>query len=370
MKVAIVHELLVKLGGAERVAKVFADMFPDAPIYTLLYNEAACGKVFAKERVRFAPGLQKAYASKVPRRMMIGWMNTAIENFNLTDYDLVISSSSAFAHGCLTLPETKHICYCHSPARYLWDQTHHVIDQQSKRGFTGPLKKMLLPGMFHNLRLWDKAAANRPDVLLANSKTVQQRIKKYWECDADVLYPPVRVADFTMTSNHEQYFLIVSALSPFKNIELAVELFSRLPKHNLVIIGDGAEKQRLQKIAGDNVEFLGRKSDAVVKEYLENCRALLFPGEDDFGIVPVEAMACGKPVIALNRGGATETVLHKKTGLLFDEPTEKSLEKALIDFFLHEKEFDAKKIRKHAETFAQAKFEKDFMKVVKKALNK
>lgn len=356
MKVAIVHELLVKLGGAERVAKVFADLFPEAPVFTLLYNEQACGEAFPRERVRFAPWLQAAYRWKIPRRMLISYMDTAIENFDLTGYDLVISSSSAFAHGALTTAATKHLCYCHSPARYLWDQSFAVLDQQGQRGMLGPLKKMILPRIFHRLRTWDRAAADRPDLILANSATVKERVRKYWGQEAAVLYPPVRTDQFAISPKHENYFLIISALSPFKNIDLAVRVFSRLPKHRLIIIGDGAERKRLQSEAGDNIEFLGRKSDGTVAEYLKNCRALLFPGEDDFGIVPVEAMACGKPVIALGKGGATETVIDGKTGILFPEATAKSLEDALIRFFHDEQSFDPQAIRAQAEKFSEANF--------------
>ncbi|QQS58758.1 glycosyltransferase [Candidatus Peregrinibacteria bacterium] len=362
MKVAIIHELLVKLGGAERVAKVLMEMFPEAPIFTLLYNEKTCGSVFPKKRVRVAPWLQKAYRMGIPRRALISWMNTAVENFNLTEYDLVISSSSAFAHGVLTLAGTKHICYCHSPARYLWDQTFSVQEQQAHRGALSGAKSFLLPRIFHTLRQWDAVAAGRPDILLANSKTVQQRISKYWRKPSQVLFPPVRVREFSAQKEHGEYFLIVSALSPFKNIDLAVRVFSRLPKHKLVIIGDGVERKRLEALSGENVEFLGRKSDGVVKEYLQNCRALLFPGEDDFGIVPVEAMACGKPVIALARGGATETVLAEQTGIFFDEPVEYALEHALIRFFQHEPHFDTHSIRKHALLFSEESFREGILK--------
>lgn len=362
MKVAIVHELLTKLGGAERVAKVFADMFPEAPIYTLLYNEKQCGRVFPRKRVRYAPGLQRMYRLGVPRRFLTGWMDTAIENFDLTDYDLVISSSSAFAHGALTGADTKHLCYCHSPARYLWDQTFSVLDQQSRRGILGPIKKLWLPGLFHRLRKWDIAAASRPDIILANSATVQKRIEKYWQQESEVVFPPVRTNAFQVQKENEGYFLIVSALSPFKNIDLAVRVFTELPKHRFIIIGGGSDKGFLQSIAGPNIEFLGRKSDGAVTEYMENCRALLFPGEDDFGIVPVEAMACGKPVIALKKGGATETVIENKTGVFFDEISKKGLHDALIHFFKIEKVFDPKNIRKHAEHFSEERFKKEIQK--------
>lgn len=365
MKVAIVHELLVKLGGAERVAKVFWDMFPDADIYTLLYDEKECGEVFPKEKVYVAPGLQRLYKLGFPRRLMLPWMTTAVENFDLRGYDVVLSSSSAFAHGVLTGTETKHVCYCHSPARYLWDQTFDVQDQQAKRGILGPLKSLFGPGVFHKLRKWDYMSGSRADVLLANARTVQKRTKKFWNQESELVFPPVRTSIFTPQKENEGYFLIVSALSPYKNIDLAVKVFTKLKKHKLVIIGDGAERRRLTEMAGPNVELLGRKSDEVVKQYLQNCRGLLFPGEDDFGIVPVEAMACGKPVLALGKGGATETVVHGKTGILFDEPTVESFEKGLTELFKIEDTFDTKKIAKHAEKFSEEAFKKTIMKYIK-----
>lgn len=356
MRVAIVHELLVKLGGAERVAKVFADMFPDAPIFTLLYDEQKCGSVFPRERVHIAPGLQRAFRLGIRRRFLIDWMDTAVENFDFSDFDLVLSSSSAFAHGALTAVGTKHLSYCHSPARYLWDQTFKVQAQQTERGMLAPLKKIILPRLFHRLRAWDGLAAGRPDRIIANSNTVAERIRKYWRQECKVIYPPVRVETFHARKEHEGYFLIVSALSPYKNIDLAVKLFAGLPKQRLVIIGDGVEYGHLRSIAKGNIEFLGRKSDGVVTQFLQNCRALLFPGEDDFGIVPVEAMACGKPVIALKKGGAIETVLDGETGVLFAEPTRDSLEQALIRFFAIEAHFDTERIRKQAMQFSETTF--------------
>lgn len=370
MKVTIFHELLVKLGGAERIAKVFADMFPDAPIYTLLYDEKKVGSVFPRERVIVPKSLQRWYKLGVPRRMLIGKMPTAVESFNFDDYDLVLSSSSAFAHGALTNTETKHLCYCHSPARYLWDQTNEVLKQQAERGILSPIKSWLMPKLFHTLRLWDYSAAERPDHLIANSKTVQERIQHYWNRESSVVFPAVDVERFTPTAEHDDYFLIVSALSPFKNIDGAIRAFNELPKHTLVIIGDGAERDRLQKLAKKNILFLGRRSDAEVQDYIERCRAFLFPSFDDFGIAPVEAMAAGKPVLALRKGGATETVVEGKTGLFFDTSSEQAIKDTLMDFFLHEQQFDAKTIRKHAEQFDTKHFvqamEREIEEVVKR----
>ena len=359
MKVAIVHELLVKLGGAERVAKLLWDMYPQADFYTLLYDKKKCGEVFPKNKIKTPKLLQKLYQLGIPRRFLIGMMPAAIEEFDFSEYDLVISSSSAFAHGIITGPQTKHICYCHSPARYLWDQTFEVLKQQSG------LKRYFGKKLFYRLRQWDTLAAPRTDLILANSTTVEKRIKKYWRQPSKLLFPPVRTHLFEATAEHQGFFLIVSALSPFKNIELAIKVFSKLPKHRLVIIGDGVQRKYLEHLARNsgNIDLLGRKSDAVVREYLHHCRALLFPGVDDFGIVPVEAMAAGKPVIALNKGGATETIINKKTGIFFDRATEVELQNALLQFF--DTKFNHQEIAQHAQQFSEAEFKTKWQKIIK-----
>lgn len=364
MKVAIFHELLTQFGGAERVAKVFSEMFPEAPIFTLLYDNKKCEADFPRSRVRVASGLQRAFSLGVPRRFLIGSMPNATENFDFSEFDLVISSSSAFAHGAITMPEARHICYCHSPARYLWDSSFAVQNEQAQRGFFAPIKAAMLPSLFFRLRQWDFVAGARPDCILANSNTVRARVEKFWRRKAKVLFPPVATDFFSPQKKHDDFFLIVSALSPFKNIDLAIRVFSRLPKHRLVIIGDGAERRYLHAIAGNNVELLGRKSDEVVREYMHRCRAFVFPSFDDFGIAPVEVMAAGKPVIALRKGGATETVVADKTGVFFDEVSEKSLSDALVHFFEQEKNFNAEEIAEHAEQFSEQNFRKAFLQKI------
>lgn len=351
MRIAIVHELLIKMGGAERVAKVFAEMFPEAPIFTLLYDEKKCGHDFPQERV-IASSLQKYYNLGVPLSLLRTRMAQTIEEFDFSAYDLVISSSSAFAHGVLTDIHTKHLCYCHSPMRYVWDYFHEI----PREHHFGAFRRHLFENYAHKLRLWDKVAADRPEKVIANSHTVQKRICKFWQREAKVIFPPVNITRFTPSKHHEDYFLIVSALQPFKRIDLAVKTFAKIPKHRLVIIGDGDARSYLEEIATSNVEFLGRKNDEIVSEYLQNCRALIFPGLEDFGITPVETMACGKPVIAFDGGGVKESVIDGKTGVFFEQQTEESLLEALTRFFEIEDDFDAKKIRARAEDFAEEKF--------------
>jgi glycosyltransferase involved in cell wall biosynthesis len=363
MKIAFVHDFLLRLGGAERVLKVLMDLYPEAPVYTLMYDAKKVGKVFPRERVRCS-NLQR-----VPRfipgahKFLFPFMPSAVEQFDLSEFDVVISSSSAYAHGIVTNLDTRHICYYHSPMRYAWDYTHQYLKEQN----LGSIGEVLAGRLLHKVRQWDYLAADRVDIPVANSKTVQKRIWKYYRQESDIIYPPVDLSRFTPHKDHEGYFLIVSQLSPYKRIDLAVELFNKLGKR-LVIIGDGKDKARLKRMAAGNVDILGFKSDEVVKEYFENCRAFIFPGEEDFGIAPVEAMACGKPVLGYARGGLTETVIPGKTGELFEEQSLESMEAALTQLLINEKDYDAQEIADHAAQFSQKNFEKAMKKLVESAM--
>lgn len=359
IKVAFVHDFLLRLGGAERVLKTLMDLYPEAPVHTLLYDEKKVGHIFPKDRViasklqkfpRFLPGMHK---------LLFPFMPGAIEDFDFTGYDVVVSSASAYAHGVVTNLETKHICYYHSPMRYAWDYTHQYLKDQ-KLGLIGEL---FASRMLHKIRQWDFLAADRVEIPLANSKTVQGRIRKYYRKEAEVIYPPVETERFEPHAKHEGYFLIVSTLTPYKRIDLAIELFNKIGKR-LVIIGSGNDEARLKRLAGANIDFLGFKSDEVVKEYLENCRAFIFPGEEDFGIAPVEAMACGKPVLALRKGGLTETMIEGVTGQFFEEQSVESMEAGLTQLLINEKEYDSEKIAKHAQKFSQKAFEQAMRKVI------
>lgn len=359
-KVAIVHEFLKKLGGAERVVKVLADLFPDAPIYTLLYDKDKVGDVFLESRVRTSELQRLPGFLRARQKYLLPKMPKAIEKLDFSEFDVVISSSSAFAHGIVTNSYTKHICYCHSPMRYAWDWKNEYIKEQN----AGRLKKAAIAIMMNKIRMWDQIAGDRPDEYIANSRTVQQRIKKYYKKDSRVIYPPVDLSRFKPNKKNENFFLIVSTLTPYKRVDLAVNLFNKIGKQ-LVIIGDGPQKPYLQSIAGKNISFLGFKDDEVTAEYFRNSRALIFPGEEDFGITPVEAMACGKPVLAYGRGGVTESVIPGVTGEFFNEPTVSSMEDGLGRLIMNEKNYSMKAIREQAEKFSQEKFEKEIMKAVK-----
>lgn len=353
-KIALVHDFLLKLGGAERVLKVFADMFPDAPIYTLLYDEKAVGSVFPKERVHTSslqklPGFirkrQKYLLPKMPR---------AIEEMDFSEFDIVLSSNSAFSHGIVTNSDTKHICYCHSPMRYAWDWTHEYIKEQN----IGRIKKAAIAILLNKIRMWDQIAGDRVDTYIANSKTVRNRIMKYYRKESEIIYPPVDVKRFKPQRKKENFFLIVSTITPYKKIDLAVQLFNKIGKE-LVIIGDGPQKAQLQSIAGHNISFLGFKSDKEIAEYYQNARAFIFPGEEDFGITPVEAMAAGTPILAYGKGGVTETVIPGVTGEFFSKPTVNSMEQGLARLLINEKNYIMKDLTDRAERFSQDRFIKE-----------
>ncbi|MBI5754372.1 glycosyltransferase [Candidatus Peregrinibacteria bacterium] len=361
MKVAIVHDFLLKLGGAERVVKVLAEMFPKAPIYTLLYDESAVGKTFPRDRVRTSFLQNYPEFIRKRNRFLVYKMPRAIEELDLSEYDLVISSSTAFSHGLVTNLKTRHLCYCHSPMRYAWDYANEYREENGLNGW----KKLLYAPLMKYLREWDRTAADRPDKYLANSANVRNRLKKYYQAESDIVYPPVDVERFRAKESNENYFLIVSTLTPYKKIDLAVQLFNKI-RRRLVIIGEGPQREYLQNMAGENIEFLGFKDDATVKEYMENCRALIFPGEEDFGITPVEAMACGKPVLAYGKGGVMESVLSGKTGEFFFEQNVEAMEDGLARLMYNEKFYKPHTIRKHSFNFSREIFEKKLLQKIRK----
>lgn len=358
MKIALVHEMLVKLGGAERVLKLLCALFPGASLYTLFHNPKATADWFENQNIH-PSNLQKYYQWGIPPKFLLSKMPQAVENWHFDAYDTVISSSSAFAHGIKVPKNVKHICYCHSPMRYAWDYTHEYTKNYS------PLLKWWIARTLTPIRQWDYRSAGNPNVLLANSRHVQKRIQKYWRKPSEILYPPVDVRRFNPRAGGENYFLIVSALTPFKRIDLAVHAFNKL-KHRLVIIGDGVQRKSLESIAHKNIDFLGYKDDQAVQEYMENCRAFIFPGEEDFGITPVEAMAAGKPVLAYGVGGVTESVQEGDSGEFFHEQSPDSLLDGLKRLMMNESHYDYKKIRAIAERFDREVFEAKMKKMVEK----
>jgi glycosyltransferase involved in cell wall biosynthesis len=276
------------------------------------------------------------------------WYPYAFEQFDFSAYDVVLSVTSGFAHGVITGPETLHICYCLTPARFLWDYHAYVEREQINR-----LARLALPLVVRNLRLWDRLAAERVDHFVAISRTVQQRIRKYYRREAELIHPPVEVERFSLSQERGDYFLIVSRLVPYKRIDLAVQAFNQLGLP-LWIIGDGRDRGALEGMASSNVRFIGHVPDEELEPYLGGCRAFVFPGEEDFGIAPVEAQAAGRPVIAYAAGGALDTVTEGTTGVFFREATPASLMEAVARFA--ELDFDTAVIREHAWQFTQTAF--------------
>jgi len=365
MRVAIVHELLTVRGGAERVCRVFADMFPDAPIYTLLYNEKRLGAWFPSSRVRTS-SLQRTAALSTNHHLYLRRFPRAVEEWDFSAFDLVISSSSAFAHGIITNGHPRHLSYIHSPARYLWDRTHDVT-KQNGFGVLGAAKKKYLTDTFHTLRVWDSEAAERADTVIAASKEVRRRIQLYWRRESDVIHPPVDHSFFTHPLSNQQpatsnaYYLLVSTLAAYKRIDLAIEAANR-GKFKLVIAGEGRDRARLERMAGPTVEFVGFTEGEPLQALYAGATATLFPGEEDFGIVPLESMASGTPVLAYRSGGALETVRDGKTGLFFDTPTPESLLLAIRHATEHD--WNPTRLRAHAEQWSQAKFEEKIRKAI------
>ncbi len=366
MRIALVHELLTMRGGAERVLKVLADMFPDAPIYTLLYDESKLGDWFPKQRIHTS-NLQNSLVTRysllatrsINHHLHLSRFPKAVEAWDFSQFDVVISSSSAFAHGIITNGAPKHLCYVQSPARYLWDRTHDVLEQAGQ-GVLGPLKRAYLSRLFHRLRLWDSEAADRPDMLLAASKEVQRRIQLYWRRDSQILYPPIDDAWLeegpvgTGAMQQPEYFLIVSSLVRYKRIELAIEGCNTLGVH-LKIVGEGPDAGRLKKLAGPTVEFYGWRSHDELRDLYARAKATMFPGDEDFGLVPLESMASGTPVIAYGKGGALETILPDKTGKFFSEPTALSLIEAIKKF--ESTSWSAEACKTQAKQFGRKRFE-------------
>ena len=347
LKIAIVCDWLTVYGGAERVVFEMHQLFPKAPIFTTLYDPKSC-KVFAKADVR------ESWMGKVPfarrfHRLFFPFMPRIFEGMDLSEFDLVLTSSHAAAQGIITKPETLHVCYCHSPARYLWDHSHEYLNRY--KAFK-PFKWIYGP-ILHKVRRWDRLAAERVDRFIANSHFVAKRIQKFYRKEAFVIHPPVDLSVFELETRKEDHFLAVGRLVSSKHFDLVVDAFNENGK-KLRIVGEGPEKANLMAKAQKNVEFLGRLSDEELKREYQTARALIFPQCEDFGIVPLEAMACGTPVLAFEAGGALETVQAGTSGLFFKEQTAESLNGVLKEF---EKEhWDAEKIHVSVRDFASARF--------------
>lgn len=359
MKVAIIHDWLTVYGGAERVVEQFLKIFPDADLYTTVYNEKNMGHIFPKEKVYTSFMQNIPFVLKIYTKLL-HLMPKAFESFDLSAYDLVISSSSSCAKGVITRAETRHFSYVHTPMRYAWDLYHEYMRE------SGLITRMAMKKILPKIRQWDVLSSYRVDQFIANSSIVQKRINKIYRRNSEVVFPPVNTDYFTPNEkNAEDFYLVLSRFVPYKRIDLAIKACNELKK-NLVIIGTGSQEKYLKSIAGSTVTFTGRLDDEETRDYYRRCKAFLFPGYEDFGITPVEAQACGRPVIAYGRGGALDTVIDEKTGVFFSEQTLESLCEGIAKF--EELDFNSEKIRKHAENFSNKEFIIKIKNIIKENL--
>lgn len=364
MKTAIVYDRINKWGGAERVLLALREIFPEAPLYTAVYSpkKAKWAKVFPEVIPSF---LQKIPFTKTNHEFLGTFTPIAFETFDFSDYDLVVSVTSEAAKGIITKPQTLHVCYCLTPTRYLWSGHEFYFKNPPSMMRFIPFFRQISRPIVSYLRSWDKIAAKRPDVVIAISNAVKARIKKYYERESEVIFPPVDIEKFKKKKDEkrEDFFLVVSRLIPYKRVDLAVKAFNKLGLP-LVVVGRGSEEKRLKRLAKDNIEFVGELTDSELANYYRKTAGLVFPQEEDFGIVAVEAQAAGTPVIAFKKGGAEDTVVEGETGIFFDKQTVGSLVKAVKKS--KKKKFNEKKIVENASKFSKERFKNKFSSVINK----
>lgn len=361
MRVAVVHDWLDGYYGAERVLEQIIELFPHADLFVVVDFLPENGRTFVANKPAAKTFLQRFPFVKKHYRKYFFLMPLAIEQHDLSNYDLVISSSHAVAKGVLSGPGQLHVSYLHTPGRYAWDLQHaYLKDGGLDAGFSSAVVRWLL----HKFRLWDVVSANRVDHFVANSRFVRARAMKIYRREAHLIYPPVDIEYFALSPKKEEFYVTVSRLVSYKKVELVVRAFNEMPHKQLVVIGDGVEAQRLKSIAASNVRFLGYASAQIVRSYLQRSNAFVFAGEEDFGIAMVEAQACGTPVLALARGGAVESVIglgnEQPTGIFFHEQNVQAVIAAVNLFEVHREAFTPENCRKNAMRFSKQRFRDEF----------
>jgi len=365
LKIGVIHDWLVTYAGAERVLEQILFLYPDSDVFTVVDFLPDNERTFLQNKHTNTSFIQWLPFAKSKYRQYLFLMPHAVERLDISPYDLVLSSSHAVAKGVRTYSNQLHICYCHTPVRYAWDlQDQYLRESGLDRGIKGVFARFILK----YIRKWDLKTSQRVDYFIANSKYIAERIKRIYERDSAVIYPPVSVEKFEICTKKEDFYITVSRMAPYKKIDLIVEAFSKMPDKKLIVIGDGPDFEKVKKKTKKNLEFLGYQKDEVLKEYLQKARAFVFAADEDFGIAPVEAQACGTPVIAFGRGGALETVIENKTGIFFKEQTVESLIGAVNMFEKDEDRFDCNEIRKNAERFSKERFKREFKEFVDKKI--
>ena len=374
MKIALIHDWLTGMRGGEKVLEAFCELFPDAHLYTLLHNKGSASDTIENMNIRTS-FIQYLPLAKKKYRYFLPLFPTVIERFDSRGYDVVLSSSHCVAKGVITGPDTLNVCYCFTPMRYIWD----MYDQYFTEERSGATTRVAASLVRNYLRKWDVASSKRVDRFVAISKYVAGRIRKYYDREPDIIFPPVDCSYFKPSSSSGDFYLMVSPLAPNKRVDIGINAFNKLGLP-LKIIGSGQEEDRLRSIANRNIELMGWQPDETVRDHYEACKALIFPGIDDFGIVPLEAQACGKPIIAYGYGGALETIIpidndklkmksengqsQKATGVFFYEHNPDALAEAVSYFEDIRDIFDRHEIRKNAESFDRAIFKDKIMNYI------
>ncbi|MEM9450651.1 MAG: glycosyltransferase [Cyanobacteria bacterium P01_E01_bin.6] len=359
-RIAVIHEWLVKHAGSERVVEEILRVYPDADLFSLVDFLDDNARFFIQNKSVTTSFIQHLPFAAKHFRQYLPLMPVAIEQFDLSPYDIVISSNHAVAKGVLTRADQLHVSYVHTPIRYAWDLHHQYLNGA---GLTTGVKGAIARIMLHYLRLWDVSTANRVDAFVANSRYVARRIWKTYRRQADVIYPPVHVDRFRPQRQRDDFYFVLSRFVPYKRVDLIVQAFAHLQRP-LIVMGDGPDAARLQQLATDNVTLLSPQSDEVVTDYMNRCKAFVYAAEEDFGIAAVEAQAAGAPVIAFGKGGVTETVIPGKTGLFFNEQTVESVILAIKQFEETSQQFSLEHLQRHADQFSPERFQHQFSRYV------
>ena len=367
MKIALVHDWLITYSGSERVVEQILQAFPDADLFCLFDGLPREERSFLRGKKVRTSFLQKFPFKNSLYRRFLPLMPIAVEQFDFSAYDVVISNCHATSKGAITSPDQLHISYIHTPIRYAWDMQNEYLEAYQP----GWLTNLIMRSLLHYIRLWDMSASNRPDVILANSAFIARRIRKIYRRESQVLYPPVDVDIFSLQENKADYYLAASRLVPYKRMDLIMEAFRGMPDKKLVVIGDGPERAKIRKLASANVQWLGYQSTEALRKYMQNACAFIFAAREDFGIMPLEAQACGTPVIAFQAGGVAETIRGldhpKPTGVFFLEQTSRAIQEAVNLFESVSERLKPQACRQNAERFSNLRFRQEFSEHLHKA---